>query len=115
MFTSSNASPGLVRTIENYPTSSGDVPTSPISIAACGVLSPDDPSLTSTPTPADGDPYEDFPDDDERDVQNPEVALSIAKDIREIGNKLFKEGNVEPALEKYQSLSLLMSVRYESL
>jgi peptidyl-prolyl isomerase D len=55
---------------------------SPIVIAACGVLSPDDPSLTTKPTPADGDPYENFPDDDGNNVQDPKVALSIAKETR---------------------------------
>jgi peptidyl-prolyl isomerase D len=79
---------------------------SPIVIAACGVLSPDDPSLTAKPTPADGDPYEDFPDDDGNNVQDPKVALSIAKEIKEIGSQFFREKKVGPALEKYQSISL---------
>jgi peptidyl-prolyl isomerase D len=64
-----------VRKIENYPTSSEDRPTSRIEV----------------------------PDDADQDVQNPEVALGIAKEIREIGNKLFKEGKVKNALDKYQS------------
>ncbi|KAF8888849.1 40 kDa cyclophilin [Infundibulicybe gibba] len=96
----------LVRQIENYPTASGDVPTSPIVIADCGELSPDDPSLTEPPA-TDGDSYEDYPDDEERDVQNPEVALKIAQEIREVGNKAFKDGNTALALRKYQK-----SVRY---
>ncbi|KAH7883030.1 cyclophilin-like domain-containing protein [Phlebopus sp. FC_14] len=96
----------VVRTIENYPTSSGDVPTAPIIIAACGLLAPDDPSLQESEASG-GDIYEDFPEDDDRDVQNPEVALKIAREIREIGNKLFKEGQTELALQKY-----LKSIRY---
>jgi peptidyl-prolyl isomerase D len=66
------------------------------------VLSPDDPSLLDTAS-ADGDVYEDYPDDEDRDVRNPEIALDIAKAVREIGNKLFKEGKIDLALEKYQS------------
>ncbi|KIM82826.1 hypothetical protein PILCRDRAFT_97375 [Piloderma croceum F 1598] len=97
----------VVRQIENYPTTSQDAPTSPITIASAGVLSPDDPCLTVTAEPADGDAYEDFPDDDDQNVQDPEVALKIAREIREIANKLFKEGNAEGALAKYQK-----SIRY---
>lgn len=61
-----------------------------------------DPFLTENSS-ADSDKYEDFPEDDDHDVQNPQVALSIAKEIREIGNKRFKEGNARDALLKYQS------------
>ncbi|KAG6819907.1 Peptidyl-prolyl cis-trans isomerase cyp40 [Arthromyces matolae] len=96
----------VVRQIENYPTSSGDAPTSPIVIADCGMLPPDDPSLAPAAV-TDGDVYEDYPDDEDRDVQNPEVALDVAKSIREIGNKLFKEKKIEEALSKYQK-----SIRY---
>lgn len=97
----------IVRQIENYPTSSGDIPDAPIVIAECGVLKPDDPSLTETPPWADGDPYEDYPDDDDHDTQQPEVALEISKNIREVATKLYKEGKVELALQKYQK-----SIRY---
>jgi len=97
----------IVRHIENYPTSSGDVPKDPITIASCGVLSPDDPSLTLSTESASGGVYEDYPDDEERDVQDPAVALKIAGEVRELGNKLFKEGNAEEALANYQK-----SIRY---
>ncbi|KAJ4479375.1 peptidyl-prolyl cis-trans isomerase [Lentinula aciculospora] len=97
----------VVRQVEHFPTSSGDVPTSPIVIEDCGQLSPDDPSLTVLPVGADGDPYEDYPDDDDHQVSDPQVAFDIAKAIREVGNKLFKEGKTELALAKYQK-----SIRY---
>lgn len=97
----------LVRQIENYPTATGDVPTSPIVIADCGVLSPDDPSLSETATADNGDPFEDYPEDEDRDTDQPEIALEIAQAVREVGNKLFKEGKTEAALEKYQK-----SLRY---
>lgn len=96
--------PFLVRQIENYPTATGDVPTSPIVIADCGVLSPDDPSLSETATADNGDPFEDYPEDEDRDTDQPEIALEIAQAVREVGNKLFKEGKTEAALEKYQSV-----------
>lgn len=94
-----------VRQVENYPTAPGDAPTAPIVIAKCGILQPDDPSLAEEATAVDGDPYEDYPDDEDRDVQNPQIAFQLAKDIREIGNRLFKEGKTDLALAKYQSIS----------
>ncbi|KAK7460938.1 peptidyl-prolyl cis-trans isomerase cpr6 [Stygiomarasmius scandens] len=97
----------VVRQIENFPTSTGDAPTSPIIIEDCGVLSPDDPSLTQENASADGDPYEDYPDDEDRDLSKPETVIEIAQAIREVGNKLFKEGKTKEALEKYQK-----SIRY---
>ena len=61
-------------------------------------------------TAVDGDPFEDYPEDQDElsdgSVQDkPEVALRVAREIREIGNKLFKEGKAEAALGKYQSQS----------
>jgi peptidyl-prolyl isomerase D len=95
----------VVREIENGKTSAGDVPQSPIVIIDCGELQPDDPSLQTQPKPVGegGDPYEDWPDDEDSDVHNPEVALKIAKDVREAANALFKKGDVEGAFTKYQS------------
>lgn len=71
-------------------------------ISACGVLSPDDPSLVPSEATL-GDSHEDYPEDDDSDVQNPEVALDIARQIRELSNKLFKDGQVGLALNKYLS------------
>lgn len=68
----------------------------------CGELSPDDPSLTEEAA-AEGDPYEDYPDDEDHDLTKPETVIEIAKAIREAANKLYKEGKVEEALQKYQS------------
>lgn len=95
--------------VENTATSPGDIPTQSCVISACGEISHDDSSLTDT-AGTDGDPYEDFPEDQdaingENVQEKPEVALKIARDIREVGNKLFKGGNTEEALKKYQSKS----------
>lgn len=97
----------IVRRIENNPTSSGDVPQAAVTITDCGELSPDDPSLTEQGVVTEGDPYEDYPDDEDRDLSKPETVIEIAKVVREVGNKLYKEGNVDQALEKYQK-----SIRY---
>lgn len=100
-----------VRTMENNPTSSGDVPVQAVVITACGELSPDDPSLTAEPR-VDGDPYEEYPEDEQEESQSPEGCLRIAKDIREIGNKLFKAGKLSEALAKYQSMSYLIYLAF---
>ncbi|KAJ7243595.1 peptidyl-prolyl cis-trans isomerase [Mycena haematopus] len=91
----------VVRQIENTEISSGDAPVAPVVIADCGVLAPDDPCLAEA-TPADGDGHEDFPEDDDADVQDPAVVLRIATGLRELAGKLYKEGNAELALAKYQ-------------
>ncbi|KAN0136875.1 cyclophilin-like domain containing protein [Lactarius tabidus] len=92
----------LVRRIENHPASSGDVPTEPITITDCGELSPTDPSLSESVVPADGDPYEDYPDDDTHDTQNPAVALEAARVLRELGATRWKAGATEDAYAKWQ-------------
>lgn len=94
-----------MREIENGKTSAGDVPQSLVVIVDCGELQPDDPSLQTQPVPVGdgGDPYEDWPEDEENDAHNPEVALKIAKDVREAANVLFKKGDVAGAFTKYQS------------
>lgn len=56
------------------------------------------------------DPYEDYPIDEDRDTENPEVALQIAKVVREVGNRLYKEGKVDEALQKYQSKSYALLI-----
>lgn len=88
--------------MENNPTATGDVPVQPVVIADCGVLSADDPSLTRKES-SDGDMYEDYPDDEDQELGNPETVLQIAKVVREVGNDLFRKGDFNGALQKYQS------------
>ena len=91
-----------VRRIENYSTNSGDVPTDPIVITDAGELSPSDPSLTETVVASDGDPYEDYPEDDSRDTQDPAVALEAGRTLRELGTARWKDGSAADALAKWQ-------------
>ena len=65
-------------------------------------MSVGDPSLEAA-SPADGDIYEDYPEDEHQDVENPQIAFDIAKAVRTIGNKLLSEGKTDFALQKYQS------------
>lgn len=51
-----------------------------------------------------GDKYEDYPDDEDKiDVNNIDVLVEAAKDIREGGNALFKAGKFQEALTQYRS------------
>lgn len=101
----------IVRAMENNPTASGDVPIQPVVIEDCGVLSADDPSLAQeTTVGADGDIYEDYPEDEDRDTNDASQVFEMAKSIREVGNKLFKEGKLDQALAKYQK-----AIRYLDL
>ncbi|KAL0579196.1 peptidyl-prolyl cis-trans isomerase cpr6 [Marasmius crinis-equi] len=102
----------VVRKVENFPTAEGDAPTEPVVIEDCGVLPPDDPSITEQAVGPDGDPYEDYPDDDDRDTQKPEIAYEIASTIREMGNKFFKEGKIDLALAKWQKSIRYLDVHY---
>lgn len=101
----------MVREIENTKTTAGDAPVSPVVIEDCGELASDDPSLvkeTAGNISEGGDPYEDWPEDEESgDTEKPEVALKIASDVREAANTLFKKGDVNGAFGKYQSKSYL--------
>jgi peptidyl-prolyl isomerase D len=95
----------VVRAIEKHPTAGGDAPTEPIVIAKSGEISADDPSLV-VEAPKEGDSYEDYPEDQETPDVNADaqIALDAAQAIREVGNKLFKEGKPQEALEKYKSM-----------
>ncbi|GFZ47307.1 peptidylprolyl isomerase [Saitozyma sp. JCM 24511] len=99
---------GLVRRIENIPTTS-DKPNEPVVIAAAGVLSPeevakeDEERKAAAQGPAGEDIWEDYPVDEERiDAEKPEEALEVATKLKEIGTKEFKEGQFGVALDKYQ-------------
>jgi peptidyl-prolyl isomerase D len=96
----------VVREVENLKTTAGDAPVSPVVIEDCGELSADDPSLSvETAGATEGvDPYEDWPEDeDSGNTEDPQVALKIASDVRVAANALFKAGNINGALAKYQS------------
>jgi peptidyl-prolyl isomerase D len=78
------------------------VPADPITITDAGELSPSDPSLSETVVAPDGDPYEDYPEDDSRDTQDPAVALEAARLLRELGTARWKDGAGADALTKWQ-------------
>jgi len=88
----------VVRLIEESPVQ-GDSPSEEILIRDCGELADGDDGIASDPF-ADG--HEDYPSDDEADVNDPKVALDVASEIKERGTDLFKQGNYAQASKKWQ-------------
>ncbi|KAL9613203.1 MAG: hypothetical protein Q9167_002219 [Letrouitia subvulpina] len=92
---------GIIRKIENLKTQN-DKPNPDATIAGCGQLSKDE-AITPTEKKLDstGDPYEDFPEDQSEELKGPEV-VKIANELKDFGNKAFKAGDLNLALDKYQ-------------
>ncbi|BGP14927.1 hypothetical protein JCM10213_003716 [Rhodosporidiobolus nylandii] len=88
----------VVRLMEEAPTK-GDAPTEDIIIEDCGQLAEGDNGIVADEF-ADG--YEDYPSDEEADVNDPKVVLKIADEIKSCGTDLFKKGNFQQAQKKYQ-------------
>lgn len=96
----------IIRQVENLPTSGGDKPTRDVVIEDCGELTgAAAEALDSETKTADayGDTYEDFPEDaDDQDQLDVDKILKIVADCKDFGNKAFKAGDIDVALDKYQ-------------
>ena len=90
----------IIRKIENLPTQS-DKPQSDVTIIDCGELPSDAEISESKTADSTGDPYEDFPEDQGSDLKGPNI-VKIASDLKNFGNKAFKSGDLDLALDKYQ-------------
>jgi peptidyl-prolyl isomerase D len=99
---------GIVRAIEAAPTDGTDRPLREVQIARSGELTGADYD-TATVRPVDpyGDAYEEYPDDQQDKPLRPQHGYRIASELKDIGNKAFKAGDVAAALGKY-----LKGVRY---
>jgi len=95
----------IVREIENLKTAPGDKPEKPVVISDCGVLSDEEAAKAAVKAPdSTGDPYEDFPEDQKQgdeELSGAEI-VKIATELKDIGNKAFKEQQLEVGLKKYQ-------------
>ncbi|GAA5956795.1 hypothetical protein JCM3765_005739 [Sporobolomyces pararoseus] len=87
----------LVRLMEDCPMK-GESPAEDIIIADCGQLAEGETGIVADEF-ADG--HEEYPSDDEADVDNAEVVYGIADDVKTKGTDLFKKGNFEQAQKKY--------------
>ena len=68
----------------------------------CGQLTGDETDVSLAKDDPTGDKYEDFPDDQAPDGLSGPDTLRIASEIKELGNKAFKSGDIELGVEKYQ-------------
>ncbi|RDW60999.1 putative peptidyl-prolyl cis-trans isomerase (cyclophilin41) [Coleophoma cylindrospora] len=93
----------LVRKIENLPTQAGDKPVKDVEITDCGELTGAEAEAATQKAPdSTGDPYEDFPEDNNNPEPSAKEIIKIAADLKGFGNTAFKAGNLELGLEKYQ-------------
>ncbi|CAB4427007.1 unnamed protein product [Rhizophagus irregularis] len=88
----------VVRAIENNPTGTNDKPIKKVTIVDCGELKENEDD--GVPVPADGDTYEDWPEDESGSLK-PEKLLEIAQKVKDIGNDYFKKGDYLNASKKY--------------
>ncbi|KAI9692527.1 MAG: peptidyl-prolyl cis-trans isomerase cpr6 [Bathelium mastoideum] len=91
----------IVRQIENLPTKS-DKPNKDVIIEDCGELHGEAYAHAKDKQPdTTGDPYEDFPEDHGEDLSGTAIA-KIATNLKDLGNKSFKAGDLQLGLAKYQ-------------
>jgi len=111
----------VVRYLERVETLSGDKPVEDVTVVKSGELAEGEDDGVSAGAENEGgvggaseglDKYEDYPEDETSfDVNGSvEVTMNVAKDIKEIGAKMFKEGKVASALEKFEK-----AIRYLDL
>lgn len=92
----------IVRKIENMPTQPGDKPSKEVTITDCGELTGEEAEMATQKAPdSTGDPYEDFPEDN-NDSPTAKEIMEIATNLKGYGNTAFKAGNLALGLEKYQ-------------
>jgi len=92
---------GIVRKLENIKTGANDKPTLDCVIADCGQLAEGANLDEATPVAADGDAYEEFPEDDSK-CKSDEDFKKAADAIKAIGNDYFKKGEHRAARDKYE-------------
>jgi len=83
-------------------------------IVNAGELSPSDPTLSEPTVAPDGDPYEDYPEDESRDTQDPKVVLEAARTLRTLGNARWKESAAADALAKWQKALRYLDVHHDA-
>ncbi|KAK3112537.1 peptidyl-prolyl cis-trans isomerase cpr6 [Teratosphaeriaceae sp. CCFEE 6253] len=100
------AGKSVIRQVENTPVGASDKPESDIVIEDCGEVA-EGMSLeefTKKVPDTTGDAYEEFPEDQlaKSEEWKGTKIVEIATDLKNMGNKAFKEGNVQLGLDKYQ-------------
>ncbi|USW53862.1 Putative cyclophilin-type peptidyl-prolyl cis-trans isomerase domain-containing protein [Septoria linicola] len=100
------AGKSIIREVENGECGPNDKPNKDVVIEDCGELpeGTDLSEFTRKAPDSTGDTYEDFPEDQAREGEEwkgTEI-VQIATNLKDLGNKAFKGGELELALSKYQ-------------
>ncbi|XP_062856733.1 peptidyl-prolyl cis-trans isomerase D [Trichomycterus rosablanca] len=90
---------GLVKMLESIDTKD-DNPVKPCIIVECGEHKAGD-GWAVAPNDGSGDVHPDFPEDSDLDFIDADKILSVAEDIKNIGNNFFKSQNWQAAMKKY--------------
>uniref|UniRef100_A0A673LLG5 peptidylprolyl isomerase n=1 Tax=Sinocyclocheilus rhinocerous TaxID=307959 RepID=A0A673LLG5_9TELE len=90
---------GVVKMLEGIETKD-DNPVKPCIIAECGEHKAGD-DCGIAPNDGSGDAYPDFPEDSNMDFKDANKVLSVAEDVKNIGNNFFKAQNWQSAIKKY--------------
>ncbi|XP_068449417.1 peptidyl-prolyl cis-trans isomerase D [Clinocottus analis] len=104
---------GVVKMLEAIDTSE-DVPVKPCTIADCGEHKDED-SWGAGPSDGSGDAHPDFPEDSEVDFKDVDKVLSVAEDVKNVGNSLFKNQDWKAAVSKYSKALRYLEVSGELL
>ncbi|XP_066429682.1 peptidyl-prolyl cis-trans isomerase D [Eleutherodactylus coqui] len=90
---------GIVKMLENIEVKE-EKPSKLCVIAECGELKDGD-EWVAPPVDGSGDTHPDFPEDSDVELNDVEKIVSIAEDVKNIGNNLFKAQNWDMAIKKY--------------
>ncbi|CAL8261611.1 unnamed protein product [Lota lota] len=104
---------GLVKTLEATETKD-DTPVKPCSIADCGEHKDGD-DWGVSPSDGSGDAHPEFPEDSDVDFKDVDKVLSVAEDIKNIGNNFFKKQDWALATRKYSKALRYLEVSGEVL
>ncbi|CAB1325617.1 unnamed protein product [Coregonus sp. 'balchen'] len=99
---------GLVKTLEAIETNE-DTPLKPCVIAECGEHKDGD-DWGLAPNDGSGDTHPDYPEDSDVDLKDVDKVLSVAEDIKNIGNNFFKNQDWQSAIQKYSKALRYLAV-----
>uniref|UniRef100_A0A3Q3A847 Peptidyl-prolyl cis-trans isomerase D n=1 Tax=Kryptolebias marmoratus TaxID=37003 RepID=A0A3Q3A847_KRYMA len=104
---------GIVKMLESIETND-DVPVKPCVVADCGEHKDGD-SWGSAPSDETGDAHPDFPEDSDINFKDVDKVLSVAEDVKNIGNVLFKNQDWKAAVNKYSKALRYLEMSGEQL
>ncbi|KAJ8015431.1 hypothetical protein DPEC_G00026040 [Dallia pectoralis] len=99
---------GVVKTLEAVETKE-DTPIKPCFIADCGEHKDGD-DWGVAPNDGSGDTHPEFPEDSDFDLKDVDKVLSVAEDIKNVGNTFFKNQDWLSAIKKYSKALRYLAV-----